>query len=79
LLGGVVSSLDRPTGKYLAMGLLPQAGVTVGLLMEAGHIIQGYSATLMVNAVLASVVINELIAPFFVKYALFKSGEAKKI
>jgi len=78
-IGGLMSGLDKNTRKYLGLGLLPKAGVTVGLLMEAAHLMgQSYWTSLMVNTVLASVIMNEILAPFFVKYALFKSGEVRK-
>ena len=64
--------------KYLGFGLFPKAGVTVGLaLLAKQHI--AFSGTslgnIMISAILASVVINELIAPPLTKYALIKSGE----
>ncbi|GAH68403.1 unnamed protein product, partial [marine sediment metagenome] len=34
---------------------------------------------IMISAILASVIINELIAPPLTKYALFKAGEATEI
>ena len=78
-IGGLLSGLEKKTRKYLGFGLLPKAGVTVGLLMEAAHLIgQNYWSTLMVNTVLASVIINEILSPFFVKFALIKSGEVRK-
>lgn len=62
--------------KYLGLGLLPKAGVTVGLVLVAGELFGESPVTeVMVNAVLASVVINEVMSPLLVKYALKMAGE----
>jgi len=62
--------------KYLGLGLLPKAGVTVGLVLMAREIFPVPEvATILVNAVIGSVILNELIAPPLVKYALLKAGE----
>lgn len=74
--------------RYLGISLLPQAGVTIGLILHArGELsvgLQDNGATsdaiqfvdYFVNAILASVVINELLTPFLLRFALIKSGEA---
>ncbi len=61
--------------RYLGCGLLPQAGVTVGLVLMArtGGDPQIYQ--LLLNAVLGAVIINELLAPPLVRYALLRAGE----
>lgn len=76
-LGGVISAAPTVVRKYLPFGLLPQAGVSIGLVLAAKEYVGDMSAArIMVNAILASVVINELISPLLVKTALIKSGEA---
>jgi len=76
-LGATISQAPDVIKKYLGLGLLPKAGVTVGLVLLAQDS-PSFSqvGSLMVNAVLASVIINELIAPPLTKYAIFKAGEA---
>jgi len=77
--GAQISHAPQAVKKYLGMALLPKAGVTVGLVLEAGVVLgQTSLSQLMINAVLGSVIINELLAPFFVRFSLFKSGEAKR-
>ena len=75
-IGAAISQAPVVVRRYLGFGLLPKAGVTVGLILLAQ---QNSTFTIigpiMVNAVLASVIINELIAPPLTKYALFKAGE----
>jgi len=56
--------------------LLPKAGVTVGLVLLAAFEFPTFGAV-MSNAVLASTIINELTAPLWTRYAIFRAGEAK--
>lgn len=60
--------------KYLGLSLLPTAGVAIGLALLAEQALPSFGAIIF-NAVLASVIINELIAPPLARYALIKSGE----
>ncbi len=65
--------------KYLSFGLFPIAGVTIGLAMLIKqHDAFSSMSSIMVNGILASVIINEIIAPPLTKYAIFKSGNAFK-
>ncbi len=76
--GAHISHAPQTVKKYLGLALLPKAGVTVGLVLEAKSIFGAtYMSEVMVNAVLGSVIINELLAPFFVRFALVRAGEAK--
>jgi len=73
--GATISHASGEVKKYLGLALLPKAGVTIGLVILAKRAFPAFGA-IMVNAVLASVIINELIAPLLTKYAIFKAGEA---
>ena len=78
-IGASISRAPSSIKKYLGFGLFPIAGVTIGLAM----IIKQHPAfssieSIMVNAILASVIINEIIAPPLSKFAIFKAGEAFK-
>lgn len=76
-IGAWSSNAPQVVGRYLGFALLPKAGVTVGLVLVARDIFGPTpAAELMVNAVLGSVIINELLAPFGVRFALFRAGEA---
>ncbi len=78
-LGATFSHAPEVVKKYLGFGLLPKAGVTIGLVLLAQPLIKNSAMSdIMVNAVLGSVIINELIAPPLVKYALEKAGEGAK-
>jgi Kef-type K+ transport system membrane component KefB len=78
-MGARISHAPESVKKYLGIALLPTAGVTVGLALEARNIF-GVSriSELMVNAVLGSVIINELLTPFFVRFSLKKAGDIEK-
>jgi Kef-type K+ transport system membrane component KefB len=74
-IGATISHAPDTVKNYLGLALLPKAGVTVGLILLAERTFPTFGA-LLVNAVLASVIINELIAPPLAKYAIFKAKEA---
>jgi len=74
-VGAGISHAPDNVKNYLGFALLPKAGVTVGLVLLASIEFPAFG-TLMLNAVLASAIINELIAPPLTKYAIFKAGEA---
>jgi Kef-type K+ transport system membrane component KefB len=74
--GATLSHAPTVVKNYLGFALLPKAGVTVGLVILAGRAFPPAISAIMINAVLASVIINELIAPPLTKYAIFKAGEA---
>ncbi len=75
--GAQISGAPEAVKKYLGMALLPKAGVTVGLVLAAGEVFgDTYLSEIMVNAVLGSIIINELMSPFFVRFSLRRAGEA---
>lgn len=55
--------------------MLPKAEVTVGLVLTAQEIFPAPVANIMVNTVIGTVILNELLAPPLVKYALQNAGE----
>jgi len=74
--GATIAHSSDEVKKYLGFALQPEAGVTIGLVLLAKRAFPAFGA-IMMNAVLASVIINELIAPPLMRYALFKAGEAR--
>jgi Kef-type K+ transport system membrane component KefB len=79
--GAAATSAPDAVRRYLGMALLPAAGVTVGLMLEVNGLYSHAHPRLcetMVSAVVGAVLINELLTPFFVRYALFRSGDARK-
>ncbi|MFC1903195.1 cation:proton antiporter [Chloroflexota bacterium] len=73
-VGARLASAPAIVRKYLGLALLPKAGVSIGLALLAQSIFPTIGA-LIFNTVLASTIINELIAPPLARYAIFKSGE----
>jgi len=76
-VGAKISHVPETVKKYLGFALLPQAGVAIGLALLASSTFPAFPVfgDILVNAVLASVIISELVAPPLVKYAIFKAGE----
>lgn len=76
--GAALASAPPETRKWLPIGLLPQAGVSIGLVLAGKEFMADPEvARIMVNAVLASVIVNELVSPALVKFALTKAGEIR--
>ena len=59
--------------KYLGITLLPQAGVALGMALQAHSL--GAAGVIVSNITLFSVLIYELFGPFLTKVALEKAGE----
>ena len=75
-IGATISHAPAVIKKYLGLALLPKAGVTLGLALLAQRTFP-ILGDLIFNGVLASVIINELVAPPLTKYAITKSGESE--
>jgi Kef-type K+ transport system membrane component KefB len=80
-IGASLARDSAATRKYLGLALLPQAGVAIGLIL----VLQDTPAftglpymSQMVNIVLASILVNEVIGPPLTKIALVNSGSTKK-
>lgn len=75
-MGATISHSSTVIKKYLGLGLMPKAGVTVGLaLLAKPYFDSSGIGNIMLSAILTSVIINELIAPPLTRYALLKAGE----
>jgi Kef-type K+ transport system membrane component KefB len=76
--GAKISQAPKSIKNNLGISLFPQAGVSIGLVLIAQEIFPFHLiANIVVNAVIGSVIINELISPPLVKYALLKAGETR--
>ncbi|MCD6328481.1 cation:proton antiporter [bacterium] len=76
-VGAKLGHSSKLVAKYLGLGLLPQAGVAIGLVLIAADepAFQSF-APIMTSIVLGTVAINEIIGPPFTAYGLKKAGEA---
>ncbi len=63
--------------RYLGLGLIPQAGVAVGLLLQLGdNPVFGHISQLILAVGVTAVAVNEVIGPLTTRYGLQKSGNA---
>lgn len=75
-LGGIVSRAPKKAARFIGWALTPKAGVTMGLVLTVGHYLPNpWLVEVIINAVLASTIINELVTPLLVKRSLLKAGE----
>jgi len=73
-LGAKISNAPESIRRYLGLGLVPQAGVALGvaLIAKSDFPIVG---EMIFTTIIATTVIYELIGPLCTKYALHKAGE----
>ena len=73
-LGAEIAHGSPNVKKYLGWGLVPQAGVAIGLTIVAANIVPEYSAKISA-VILSATFIYELVGPLITKTALTKAGE----
>ncbi len=83
--GAFIVNAPKDVKKYIGFGLLSQVGIAIGLslvvtkefshLGEAGRIL----SLNVINILLATTFITEIVGPILTKYALVKSGDASKL
>ncbi|MBE5958744.1 MAG: cation:proton antiporter [Lachnospiraceae bacterium] len=76
-IGGKLSKAEPNVQKFLGIGLIPQAGVAIGLASMSGAIVPQYSSRITA-VVLCGTVIYELVGPVLTKITLTYIGEIKK-
>lgn len=76
-LGGLVTRAPAKTRNFLGLGLIPQAGVAIGLAAMGSRIFESnglpMEATALTTIILASSILYELIGPGCAKLGLFLS------
>ena len=80
MLGGLLSSSAPRIWKNIPLGLMPQAGVAIALviLLQSDTRIPQEIRTLASTIVLAAVVINEIVGPLLTRLALVRAKEVNK-
>ncbi|MDI6892586.1 MAG: cation:proton antiporter [Actinomycetota bacterium] len=79
--GGRISNAPETVRKYLGFCLLSQAGVAIGLSMQALRDFQAYGAAgrelglLAINVIAGTTLIFQILGPPFTKWAIFKADE----
>lgn len=74
-LGGKISKASPQIYKYLGLTLLPQAGLSLGLIFLAKPILSAEIFDVLLSAMLLSIILNEIISPPLVKWAITRAGE----
>ncbi len=75
-LGGFISKTDPKIYKYLGITLLPKAGLSLGLIFLARPFFPAATFDVLLSAMLASTIMNEIISPPLVKWSLVRVGES---
>jgi Kef-type K+ transport system membrane component KefB len=73
-LGCLVTGKDKKVRNYLGLGLIPQAGVAIGLAAMCARILGGDIGEDLQTIILASSVLYEMIGPACAKLSLYLSG-----
>jgi len=74
-IGGKTSKASPTIYKNLGITLLPQAGLSLGLIFLAQPILPTEIFNILLSAMLVSIILNEMISPPLVKWAITKAGE----
>ena len=75
-LGGTFSKASPQIYKNLDIALLPQAGLSLGLIFLAKPILSAEVFDVLLSAMLLSIIMNEIISPPLVKWAITRAGES---
>ena len=70
-VGGITAKADKKTRNFLGLGLVPQAGVAIGLAVLAARTIGGEAGESIHTVILASSILYEIIGPVCAKFSLF--------
>jgi Kef-type K+ transport system membrane component KefB len=78
-VGAKISGANPHIQSHLGLALFPQAGIAIGLALslenEAGFELM---APIILNIIIATTLVHELLGPLFTTYVLRKSGECDK-
>lgn len=73
-LGTKLTGQPAPIGDNLGFALIPQAGVAIGLAMMGRRVLPPAAGHLLVNIILASSVLYEMVGPVAAKFAMRRAG-----
>jgi len=73
-LGCLVTGKDAKVRRFLGLGLIPQAGVAIGLAAMGARLLGGDTGSDLQTIILASSVLYEIIGPACAKLSLYLSG-----
>ncbi len=75
--GALIGGMNRVIRNYIGLGLVPQAGVALGLAILVRHEFSDTIGPGFLTVIIASTVISEIIGPVFTRFALKKAGEIR--
>ena len=78
-IASTMSKCPATVKKYTGVALLPQAGVTIGMLISLSASLPPEETQLIQAVVLSSILIFQIIGPILLQWALIRAGEARKI
>jgi Kef-type K+ transport system membrane component KefB len=74
-IGGRISKASPQIYRNLGLALLPQAGLSLGLVFLAEPVLPTEIFDMLLSAILVSIIVNEIISPPLVKWAISNAGE----
>lgn len=74
-IGGKISKASPHIYQNLGIALLPQAGLSLGLIFLAKPILPVEIFDVLLSAMLVSIILNEMISPPLVKWVITRAGE----
>ncbi len=77
VIGSTYVKAEDSVRKYLGFALLPQGGISIGLLILVRQQLPQYAATIT-TIIMFSILIYETSGPIFAQYALKKAGEIEE-
>ena len=72
--GAVIVGAEKSIQKYMGLALMAQAGVAIGLAMMA-KVNLPHTGGAILNTIIATTVIYEILGPMATRYALIKAGD----
>lgn len=73
-IGSTIVKTDKEVRKYIGFALLPQGGISLGLLVIVSKQLPEFY-TLIATIIMLSILVYETSGPIFAKYAINKAGE----
>lgn len=78
-IGALISGSDKSTRNYIGLALLPQAGVAIGLALSLQKDPNFITiAPMILNIVIATTLVYEIVGPLFTKFAIEQTKKKRK-
>ncbi len=78
-IGSRLSRAPKVVSKYLAFGLFPQGGIVVGLALTVAKFPEFHKFSVyLINIILGTTALHELLGPISSRFAISKAGEIPK-